>query len=76
MMNKQPPKDWYKNIWTLGIKKMSWVEDTPNQVNFIEEVLELKGNERILDLACGFGRHGLELARRGYSIVGYDITQD
>jgi len=37
--------------------------------------LALKGNERILDLACGFGRHSLELARRGYSVVGVDITK-
>jgi SAM-dependent methyltransferase len=34
----------------------------------------LRGHERILDLACGFGRHTLELARRGYSAVGVDIT--
>lgn len=28
----------------------------------------------MLDLACGFGRHSLELARRGFSVTGIDIT--
>ena len=28
----------------------------------------------MLDLACGFGRHSLEFARRGYDVTGIDIT--
>jgi 2-polyprenyl-3-methyl-5-hydroxy-6-metoxy-1,4-benzoquinol methylase len=65
---------WYKKIWTLDIQDMSWVEQTGSEVDFIESVLALKGTERILDLACGFGRHSLEFARRGYVVVGIDIT--
>ncbi len=68
--------DWYKNIWTLDIKSHSWVEETEKQVNFIIDTLSLNGNERILDLACGFGRHALAFARKGYSVVGVDITKD
>ncbi|MDR2182242.1 MAG: class I SAM-dependent methyltransferase [Treponema sp.] len=30
---------------------------------------------RCLDLCCGFGRIGLELARRGFSVSGVDITE-
>jgi SAM-dependent methyltransferase len=43
-------------------------------VDFVVKALVLKGGERILDLACGYGRHALALARRGYSVVGVDIT--
>lgn len=68
--------DWYKNIWSLDIKNQSWVEDTENQVNFIINTLELTGKERILDLACGFGRHSLSFAHKGFSVVGVDITKD
>jgi SAM-dependent methyltransferase len=60
--------------WSLDIKDMSWVENTKGEVDFIIESLQLHGKERILDLACGFGRHSLELSRRGYSVVGVDIT--
>lgn len=68
--------DWYKKIWALDIQNQSWVEDTKRQVDFLVEKLKLKGNERILDLACGFGRHSLELSRRGFSVTGLDITPD
>jgi SAM-dependent methyltransferase len=30
---------------------------------------------KVLDLCCGFGRIALELARRGFSVTGVDITQ-
>lgn len=66
--------DWYRKIWTLDIQDQSWVEDTKRQIDFIINRLKLNGNERILDLACGFGRHSLELARRGFDVTGVDIT--
>lgn len=62
--------------WSLDIKNQSWVEDTENQVDFIIKTLELTGKERILDLACGFGRHSISFARRGFSVVGVDFTKD
>lgn len=68
--------DWYKKIWSLDIMDLSWVESTRQQVDFLVDQLELKGGERILDLACGFGRHSIKLAERGFSIVGVDITKD
>lgn len=73
---KAMKNDWYKKIWTLNIKDQSWVEDTQRQVDFLIEKLGLIGGERILDLACGFGRHSLELARRGFDVTGVDITPD
>ena len=71
---KPVENDWYKKIWTLDIQNQSWVEDTKRQLDFVIEKLHLTGNEKILDLACGFGRHSLELARRGFSVTGVDIT--
>lgn len=71
---KSMKKDWYKKGWTLDIQNMSWVEDTNRQVDFLIKQLQLKGTEKILDLACGFGRHSLEFARRGYDVTGIDIT--
>jgi SAM-dependent methyltransferase len=60
--------------WSLDVKEMSWVEHTLDEVDFVVRALGLGGGERILDLACGFGRHSLELARRGFSVLGVDVT--
>lgn len=67
---------WYKEGWSLCIKEQSWTEDTQKQVDFLIKTLNLTGTEKILDLACGFGRHSLELARRGFRVVGVDITKE
>lgn len=73
---KSSGSDWYKRIWSLDIRDLSWVEGTKREVDFLIDRLDLKGTERVLDLACGFGRHSLELAARGFSVVGVDITKD
>ena len=73
---KRPRPTWYKEIWSLDIQNLSWVEHTKNEIDFIIDVMELSGTERILDLACGFGRHAIELSKRGFSVVGVDITPE
>lgn len=50
------------------------VEDTKKEVDFIEQNLKLKKGAKILDLACGQGRHAIELASRGYDVTGVDYS--
>jgi SAM-dependent methyltransferase len=45
------------------------------EVNFIEEGLGVAPSGQILDLACGAGQHAVELAARGYDVVGFDLSQ-
>jgi SAM-dependent methyltransferase len=73
---RKPSPTWYKENFTLAIKGATWVENTRNEVDFIVDIMGLSGSEKILDLACGFGRHSLELSRRGFSVVGVDIAPD
>ena len=44
-------------------------------VTAIVELLGLAPPATVLDLACGIGRHSLELARRGFEVTSVDRTQ-
>jgi len=50
--------------------------DTKKEVAFIFKVLKLPRKARILDLACGTGRHSIELAKRGYEVFGIDFHEE
>jgi D-alanine-D-alanine ligase len=47
-------------------------ERTAVEVDFVVKALDLSPGMRVLDVGCGFGRHSLELARRGYQVLGID----
>jgi SAM-dependent methyltransferase len=47
---------------------------TPGEVDSIVKLLSLGADARVLDLCCGPGRHSVELARRGFEVVGVDRT--
>jgi SAM-dependent methyltransferase len=49
-------------------------ERTAQEAEFIARTLEAKPGAALLDLGCGFGRHTLELARRGYRLTGLDFN--
>jgi len=50
-------------------------ERIKREVDFIEKALNCNRPLKILDLACGNGRHSIELARRGHSIIGLDLNR-
>jgi D-alanine-D-alanine ligase len=47
-------------------------ERTAQEIDFIEDYLTVSPGACILDVGCGFGRHSIELARRGYKVTGID----
>ncbi len=49
-------------------------ERTLQEVNFVLNHLMLPEGGKVLDIGCGFGRHSLELARRGYQPIGIDFS--
>jgi len=49
-------------------------ERTQKEVAFVRTILPIEKYKRIFDLACGHGRHAIELARLGYSVTGQDIN--
>ncbi len=51
------------------------LEMVSSEIDHIVSLTGIKDGGRVLDLCCGIGRHSLELARRGYSVVGIDRTR-
>lgn len=71
------PSDWYRSAFPPEeTTKRPWADRTGDEVGRAMAMLGANGGERVLDLACGTGRHSLELARRGFSVVGVDISPD
>jgi 2-polyprenyl-3-methyl-5-hydroxy-6-metoxy-1,4-benzoquinol methylase len=71
-------RDWWEEL--LQVHEFAHYRDyaedlTRREVDFLVEALGLDGTETILDLACGGGRHSLELARRGFTVVGLDAVE-
>lgn len=48
---------------------------TAREIDFLAPRLAIAPPDRVLDIGCGFGRHSIELARRGYSVVGIDPSE-
>jgi SAM-dependent methyltransferase len=72
-------KPWYDNdeFWECFAPKIfpkeQW-DNAPMEVEKLVSLLQLKSGACVLDLGCGTGRHSLELARRGFQVVGIDRT--
>lgn len=76
VLPKEIPQDWYREAFDAATANMAWTDRTGSEVDRALKMLRPEGGERILDLACGSGRHSLELVRRGFSVVGADISPD
>ena len=71
---------WYESFFD-GVVVDMWTkavgpEQTRLEVDFLVKALRLEPGARVLDLPCGFGRHSLELASRGYHVTGVDLSPE
>ena len=79
-MNTAIKNDWYEDFF-FGINCEMWEkaitpEWTKTEVDFLIETLGVKPGDAILDIPCGFGRHTIELAKRGFKLTGIDISAE
>lgn len=76
----EPQNPWYKSFFDEDYPKVyqeRLSEDaTSSEVAFVERALGLKDGDRVLDLACGQGRHAVALAKRGMVVTAQDLTED
>ena len=47
---------------------------TQAEAEFVIDTLTLAPGAQVLDVGCGYGRHAMELAARGFHVVGLDLS--
>ncbi len=74
---KPRPKPWWETLFgddfQRAYRPMS-ESQIKREVDFIIESYQLPRGSVLLDLGCGQGELCIELTRRGYSVVGYDLS--
>jgi len=50
------------------------MDDAPDEIKAVIELLDLVPGAKILDICCGVGRHALALAQNGFRVTGVDRT--
>jgi len=53
---------------------VNWPSRLAAELPFVERQLQANGAQRVLDVACGTGRHALALAAKGYAVTGTDLS--
>lgn len=74
-MNK---KQWYETLFDNYGQKYDnecFTRGTTGECDFIEKEINYNNNLKIIDVGCGTGRHAIELAQRGYSVTGIDLSE-
>jgi SAM-dependent methyltransferase len=73
-------KEWYKDWFNSSYyHKLYFERDDTEAQKFITKLIDyLKpaANSRIMDIACGRGRHSRFLASKGFDVTGIDISFD
>lgn len=71
--------EWWQKLFNSPIYFELYEEaDTRKaveQVRDIVRLLDLRPPARVLDVPCGYGRHAIEFARRGFSVTGADASE-
>jgi SAM-dependent methyltransferase len=68
-------EDWFGREY-LEVYSHRDEEEAVEEVDCIERLIPIADSQPVLDLACGSGRHCLELARRGYRVTGVDLSAE
>lgn len=76
-MSDTPPSHWYQPVAEFlgeAYLRNAFTKGTRQEVDFLMPRILPDGPGRVLDAGCGPGRHALELARRGCTVTGVDVS--
>lgn len=69
---------WWQDIYNRDIYfRLYEAEDSKRASGEVEDTLALlkpRAGAKFLDLCCGYGRHSIELSKRGFEVMGVDVS--
>jgi ubiquinone/menaquinone biosynthesis C-methylase UbiE len=72
------PHDWWQDYFDQSFislyRDFLTPERTEREIEGLREMLPLAPGARVLDVACGWGRHSISLARAGCRVTGLDLS--
>ena len=74
---KKRLKPWFEEVFDedyLRTLPFMTAQQTLRETAFIESALSLPPESELLDIACGYGRHAIELGQRGFRVTGLDLS--
>ncbi len=75
-------QEWWRDLrchfgeLTEDNQALTHREDIRTAIEFICAELALTAGAKILDLCCGPGKYAIELAHRGFTVVGIDLSEN
>lgn len=67
-------ESFFKGPWGEWQARGLLQENTLAEADFLVRALRLEPGDEVLDVACGTGRHAIELAGRGIRVTGIDFN--
>ncbi len=68
-------KDWFNTEYYHLLYKKRDHAEAEKFINHLIEKLQPETGSSMLDVACGKGRHALQLANKGYDVTGIDLSK-
>ncbi len=71
------PRQWFVDLFDedyLRTLPFLTPQATQAEAEFVINAMQLAPGAQVLDLGCGYGRHAMELAARGFHVAGLDLS--
>ncbi|MCJ7450789.1 MAG: class I SAM-dependent methyltransferase [Candidatus Nanohaloarchaeota archaeon QJJ-9] len=74
------PEEWFEdeefwNTFKDYLFDLDRLDKSEEQVEDVVDLVDLEPGAKVLDQACGIGRHVVEFSKMGFDVTGIDITE-
>lgn len=69
-------KDWFNTKEYLNVYQHRNEQDAEEHIKLILDNVKIPSRSKILDMACGAGRHAVILARKDFEVTAVDLSEN